>query len=98
MVSDEQLEEKVLRYVLVDTLKNELRAAMKKEEDQDKQTEEENHEEKFRRQMKEDLEIEKKKKKLEIQKNSYEITGEIVREERYKNVKLPKSIITKFDD
>ena len=37
MVSDEQLEEKVLRYVLVDTLKNELRAAMKKEEDQDKQ-------------------------------------------------------------
>ena len=53
---------------------------------------------KFRRQMKEDLEIEKKKKKLEIQKNSYEITGEIVREERYKNVKLPKSIITKFED
>ena len=41
--------------------------------------------------MEEELEIEKKK--LEIQKKSYEI----VREERHKNVKLAKLIITKFE-
>ena len=40
--------------------------------------------------MEEELEIEKKK--LEIQKKSYKI----VREERYKNVKLAKLITTKF--
>ena len=45
--------------------------------------------------MEEELEI--KKKNLEIQKKSYEMRGEIVREEKYKNVKLPKLIITKFE-
>ena len=92
-----QLEERVLRYdVLVDKLKNELRATMKKEEDQEKQREKERHEEKFRRRMEEELKIEKKK--LEIQKKRYEMREEIVREERYKNVKLPKLIVTKFED
>ena len=91
-----QFEEKVLRYdVLGDTLKNELRATMKKEGDQEKQKEGEKHEKMFRRRMKEELEIEKKK--MEIQKESYEMRGESVREERYKNVKLPKLIITKFE-
>ena len=43
-----RLEEKVFRYdVLVDKLKNEIRAALKKEEDLEKQKEEEKHEEKF---------------------------------------------------
>ena len=42
-------------------------------------------------------ELKIKKKKLEIQKKSYEIRGETVIEERYKNVKLPKLIITKFE-
>ena len=45
--------------------------------------------------MEEELEIEKKK--LEIQKKSYEMRGDIVLEERYKNVKLPKLIIAKFE-
>ena len=45
--------------------------------------------------MEEELEIEKKK--LKIQKKSYEMRREIVREEIYKNAKLPKSIITKFE-
>ena len=101
-----QLEERVLRYdVLVDKLKNEVRATMKKEEDLKKQKEEVKHENKFRRRMEEELEIEKEK--LEIQKKSHEMRGEIVREEsyenvnvreeRYKNVKLPKFIITEFE-
>ena len=91
-----QLEERVLRYdVLVDKLKNELKASIKKEEDQKKQQEEGRHEEKFRRRIEEELEIEKMK--LEIRKKSYEIRGEVVREDRYKNVKLPKLIITKFE-
>ena len=101
-----QLEERVLRYdVLVDKLKNEVRATMKKEEDLKKQKEEVKHEKKFRRRMEEELEIEKEK--LEIQKKSHEMRGEIVREEsyenvnvreeRYKNVKLPKFIITEFE-
>ena len=60
-----QLEEKVLRYdVLVDKLTNELRTTVKKEEDQEKQKEKENDEDKFKRWMKKELEIEKKK--LEI--------------------------------
>ena len=66
---------------------------MKKEEDQEKQKEEEKDQEKFRRRMEEELEI--VKKKLGIQK-SYEIRGEIVFEERSKNVKLPKLIFTNF--
>ena len=42
-----QLEERVLHYdVLIDKLKNKLRATMKKE-DQEKQKEEEKHEEKL---------------------------------------------------
>ena len=45
--------------------------------------------------MEEGLEIEKKK--LEIQKKSYKMRGEMVREVRYKNVKLPKLIITNFE-
>ena len=86
----------MLRYdVLVDKLKNELSATMKKEEDQEKQKEEGKHKKKFRRRLEEDFEIEKKK--LEIQIKSYQIRGEILREERYKNVKLPKLIIMKFD-
>ena len=49
--------------------------------------------------MEEELEIEKtkKKKKVEIQKKSYEMKVEIVREERYENVNLPKLIIMKFE-
>ena len=91
-----QLEERVLRYdVLVDKLRNELKASIKKEEDQKKQKEEGKHEEKFRRRIEEELEIEKMK--LEIRKKSYEIRGEVVHEDRYKNVKLPKLIITKFE-
>ena len=91
-----QLEEKALRYdVLIDMLKNELKAAMKKEEDEEKQKEEEKHEEKFQRQMEEKLEIEIKK--VEIQKKSYEVRGEIVRAERHINAKFPKLIITKFE-
>ena len=91
-----QLEEKVLRYdVLVDKLKNKLRATIKKQKDQEKQKEEEKHEGKFRRWMKEELKIEKKK--LEIQTKSYDMRGEIVREEKYKNVKLPKLITNKFE-
>ena len=79
-----QLEEGVLRYdVFVEKLKNELRATMKKEEDQEKQKEEEKHEEKFQRQMEEELKIETKKKRLRIQKKSYEMRGEIVRAVRY---------------
>ena len=78
-----QLEEGVLRYdVFVEKLKNELRATMKKEEDQEKQKEEEKHEEKCQRQMEEELKIETKKK-LRIQKKSYEMRGEIVRVVRY---------------
>ena len=92
-----QLEESVLRYhVLVDKLKNEVRATMKMEEDLEKQKEEEKHEQKFQRRMEEELEIEKKKK-LGIQKKSYKKRREIVREGRYRNVKLPKLIITKFE-
>ena len=49
------------------------------------------HEEEFRRLMEEELEIEKK---LEIQKKSYEMRGEIVRKGRCKNVKL---LITIFE-
>ena len=80
-----QLEERVLCYdVLVDKLKNQLRVTMKRE-DQEKMD--------FRRWM-EELQI--KKKKLIIQKKSYEIRGKIVREERYKNLKLPKMNVTKF--
>ena len=41
------------------------------------------------------MEIEQKK--LEIQKKMYEIRGEIVHEERYKSVKLPKLTIKKFE-
>ena len=67
---------------------------MRKEEDLEKQKEEEKHEEKFRKRMEEDLQIEKKK--LEIKKKSYEMREEIVCEERYKNVKLPKLVIAKF--
>ena len=67
---------------------------MKKEENQEKQKQSEN-EENFRRRMGRELKIQKKK--LEIQKKSYEIRGETVIEERYKNVKLSKLIITKFD-
>ena len=62
------LKERVLRYdALVDKLKNELRAAIKKEEDQEKQNEEENYEHKFRFRtlMEEELEIEKKKLKIQ---------------------------------
>ena len=62
---------------------------MKKEEDLEK------HEEKFQRQMEEELENEKKN--LEILKKGYEMRGEIVREEKYKNVKLSKLIVTKFE-
>ena len=81
----------MLHYdVLVDKLKNELRARTKKLEDQEKQKEEE----KSHIRMGEELKIEKKK--LEIQKESYEMRGEIALEERYKNVILPKLIITKF--
>ena len=90
-----QLEEKVLRYVQVGKLKNEVRASMKEEEDQEKVKEEEKHEEQFRRRMGKDLVIEKKR--LEIQKKSYEMRGEIVLEERYKNVKLLKLIVTKYE-
>ena len=91
-----QLEERLLRYdVLVDKLKNELRATMKKEEDQEKQKEEEKHEQKFRRWMEEELEIEKKK--LEIQKKSYDVRGEFAGEERYKNIKLLQLIITELE-
>ena len=68
-----------------------IKVTMKKEENQEKQKQSEN-EENFRRRMGRELKIEKKK--LEIQKKSYEIRGETVIEERYKNVKL---IITKFD-
>ena len=86
----------MLHYdVLVDKLKNELRATTKKLEDQEKQKEEEKHEEKSHRRMGEELKIEKKK--LEIQKKSYEMRGEIALEERYKNVILAKLIITKFE-
>ena len=67
---------------------------MKKEQDQEKQKQEEKHEKKFSGRMEEELAIEKK---LEIQQNIYEMRGETVREERYKNVKLPKLIITKFE-
>ena len=91
-----QLEERVLCYdVLDDKLKNEFRATMKKEVDQQKEKEKEKHEEKFRGHIEEELEIEKKK--LEIQKKSYKMRGEMVREVRYKNVKLPKLIITNFE-
>ena len=58
-----QFEEKVLRYdVLGDTLKNELRATMKKEGDQEKQKEREKHEKMFRRRMKEELGKSRKKR------------------------------------
>ena len=91
-----QLEERVLRYdVFVDKLKNELEVTMKKEEDQEKQKEEEKHEETCQRRMKEELEIEKKK--LENQKKSNPMRGEIVREDRWKNVKLPKFLVVKFE-
>ena len=91
-----QLEERVLHYdVLVDKLKNELRATMKKEEYQDKQKKDEMHENKFRRRMEEELEIEKMK--LDIQKKSYEMRGQLVCEKRYKNEQLPKLIIAKFE-
>ena len=86
-----QLEERVLRYdVLIDKLKNELRVIMKKEEDQEKQKEDEKHQENFRRRLEGELVIEKKK--LEIEEKNFEIRREIVREERYKNVKLVKLI------
>ena len=91
-----QLEERVLPYdILVDKLKKELEVTMKKEEDQEKQKEEEKHEETVQRRMKEELEVEKKK--LENQKKSNEMRGEIVRENRQKNVKLPKFIIVTFE-
>ena len=45
--------------------------------------------------MKEELEIEKKK--LENQKKSNPMRGEIVREDRWKNVKLPKFLVVKFE-
>ena len=64
---------------------------MKKEEDPEKQEEEG----KFQRQREEELEIQRKK--VEIQKKSCDIRRETVREERYKNVKLPNLIITKFE-
>ena len=67
---------------------------MKKEQDLEKHEEEEKHEEKFQR-MEEELEIEKKK--LEIQEKGYEMRGDIVLEEKYKNVNLPNLIITKFE-
>ena len=67
---------------------------MQKEKNQEKQKEEEKPEENFRRQMEKEFEMEKKK--LEIQKKNFEIRGEILREERYKNVKLLKLIISKF--
>ena len=44
--------------------------------------------------MEEELEMEKRRP--EIQKKSYEIRREIIREERYKNVKLLKIIIMEF--
>ena len=59
---------------------------MKKEEDREKQKEEEKHEEMSRRRIEKELEI--KKKKLEIQKKSYGMRGEIVREERCKIVEV----------
>ena len=60
--------------VFVDKLKKELRATMKKEENQEKQKEEKKHVEKLPIRMEEELVI---KKKLEIQKRSYETGGEI---------------------
>lgn len=65
---------------------------MTKEGDQGKQKEEEKYEEKFPRRMGEEQEIQ-----AGNQKKSYEMRGKVVREDRYKNVKLRKLIITEFE-